>query len=503
MKRKAVIIGAGYGGLSAAAELARAGWDITVLEAHIYPGGCAGTFYNQGYTFEAGATLAGGFAHGAVMDLLGKHFGIDWESRPDSLAIQVHLKNHKVINRWSDEDQWRDERQYKMGSNGEPFWEWQKNTANLLWDFALQLPAWPPQRLSDFRSIIKSSIEWIQAPSFRGNFRALPKMTADAIRPVAAHLPPGSDLLRLFVDAQLLIASQTTSQYANALYGAVALDLPRQGVVHLEGGIGSMANRLVEKIEHYGGVVHMRHEVIRVIHKPPDATEVYTKHNGAFTADVVVFNLPPWNIITLIHGVIPAKLGKLPEQPRDGWGAFMLYLGVDETAVPSDLPLHHQIVTREPLGEGNSVFLSISPTWDQNRAPAGKRALTVSTHTKLSPWWELFHSDPQGYEARKEMYQSRLLSAVEQAIPGTQRALDLIMPATPVTFQRFTRRAWGWVGGFPQTSLLRPWGPRLAPNMWMVGDSIFPGQSVPAVMLGGLRTAGAILTEYAPNTASS
>jgi len=27
---------------------------MTVLEAHVYPGGCAGTFYHRGYHFDAG-----------------------------------------------------------------------------------------------------------------------------------------------------------------------------------------------------------------------------------------------------------------------------------------------------------------------------------------------------------------------------------------------------------------------------------------------------------------
>ena len=49
------------------------------------------------------------------------------------------------------------------------------------------------------------------------------------------------------------------------------------------------------------------------------------------------------------------------------------------------------------------------------------------------------------------------------------------------------------MGGFPQTSLFRSWHPKLADDLWMVGDSIFPGQSTAAVALGGLRVAQSVL----------
>lgn len=141
--------------------------------------------------------------------------------------------------------------------------------------------------------------------------------------------------------------------------------------------------------------------------------------------------------------------------------------------------------------------------WDKRRAPAGRQALSISTHTALAPWWKLFQSDRQGYEQRKQHYVERMLRTAERILPGLRAHADLIMPGTPVTFQRFTRRAQGWVGGFPQTSLFRAHGPRLGNSLWMVGDSIFPGQSTAAVALGGLRVARAILAEADVREASS
>lgn len=173
----------------------------------------------------------------------------------------------------------------------------------------------------------------------------------------------------------------------------------------------------------------------------------------------------------------------------------MVYLGVDGRIIPPDFPLHHQVVQGEPLGEGRSIFMSINPDWDEKRAPSGKRAITLSTHTRLDTWWDLYHTDRQAYEKNRESYTERILQLANQVIPGLIEASDLIMPGTPVTFERFTGRALGWVGGFPQVNLFQNMGPRLAPGIWMVGDSIFPGQSIAAVSMGGLRVAQDMLAE--------
>jgi C-3',4' desaturase CrtD len=486
--RQVVVIGAGVGGLAAAAVLARRGLAVTVLEAQVYPGGCASTFYHQGYRFDSGATLAGGFYPGGPMDLLAKAAGFQaWPARPADTAMMVHLPDGTSIPRRGDDTRW-DEIGKAFGQPGLQFFRWQERTADALWDLALRLPAWPVQSLSDLGRAASIGIPWLlRHPN--------PSLAQDALRPVAAHLLNAPEALRLFVDAQLLISAQAESSQANALYGAAALDLPRRGVVHLAGGMSAIAETLVEAIRRHDGQVFYRNEVVRIRTEGGGVTGVETKQGTYFPADLVIANLTPWNLRDLLGDRAPAALQQLPDHPKDGWGAFVVYVGLDGTNIPADLPLHHQIIVRRPLGEGNSVFASLSPAWEASRAPAGHRALTLSTHTALAPWWQLYTRNRAEYEARKEKLAAQMLATAEGAIPGLRQAAELVMPGTPVTFQRFIRRKWGWVGGFPQTGMFPSFGPRLGRNLWLVGDSIFPGQSTGAVALGGLRVGQAVLHE--------
>ncbi|MEO6329320.1 MAG: phytoene desaturase family protein [Ginsengibacter sp.] len=52
--RKVIIIGSGFGGLSAASFMAKAGWDVTVIEKHEIPGGRARQLKASGFTFDMG-----------------------------------------------------------------------------------------------------------------------------------------------------------------------------------------------------------------------------------------------------------------------------------------------------------------------------------------------------------------------------------------------------------------------------------------------------------------
>ncbi|WP_374687917.1 phytoene desaturase family protein [Promineifilum sp.] len=476
-----VVVGAGVGGLTAAALLVRAGHRVTVLEGHVYPGGSAGTFYHQKYRFDAGASLAGGFAPGGPHARVAEALGLEWPITPVDPAWIVHLPDGRMVTQWADRGAWRAERR-RAFPTAEPFWRVQERLADLSWDISSRPFPWPPRSAADLTTL---------AAALRPRtLRALPYL-GRTVGDLAADDDP---LFRLFLDGQLLISAQTTADRAGALYGSAALDLPRRGVNHVRGGIGSLARTLADWIAANGGEVRYRQRVERIeVGRDGRAAVVHTVKGLSLSADYVLANVTPWGLRDLLGANAPPGLRRDVQRLEPTWGAFTLYLGLDANCIPAGSPDHHQIIAdgTRPLGEGNSVFLSLAPAGDPGRAPPGMRAATLSTHTDIAPWWRLRDGpDEAAYQERREVYAERLITAAERAIPGLRRAIRLCLPGTPVTFQYYTGRPGGMVGGFAQGSLFAARGPQTGiPNLWLVGDSIFPGQSTAGVTLGAMRVA--------------
>ncbi len=56
-KRKAIVIGSGFAGLSAASFMAKEGWEVTVIEKNATPGGRARQLKENGFTFDMGPSF--------------------------------------------------------------------------------------------------------------------------------------------------------------------------------------------------------------------------------------------------------------------------------------------------------------------------------------------------------------------------------------------------------------------------------------------------------------
>lgn len=477
-----VVIGAGIGGLTAAALLAKEGFSVTVLEAQTYAGGSAGTFFHKGYRFEAGATVAGGFQPNGPHHLIGQMLGIQWKVHQHDPAWVVHLPDREIRLTTDNADVLRN------FPNTASFWDEQSALADLGWSLSAQGLPWPPTSAAELTQLIKVGLR-----NFPRDLRIAPFALISAYQWLKLRGLANDEAFVRFIDAQLLISAQTTSRGANGIYSATALDLARQGVFHVEGGIGGLADQLVETIRAFGGDVRFRQRAVKIRMENGRAVGVETtrlRKPDFFPADFVIGNLTPWSLDSLLAEYSPAKLRRETQTRKAGFGAFALHLGLKGDSLPADFPDHHQIVTemRGPLGEGRSIFISMSPTWDTSRAPAGHRAVTVTTHTDVQQWWDLLGQSKEAYGERKQAYAEAMIDSIDRVIPNFKSSLALVLPGTPVTYQFYTGRHLGMVGGFPQTSLFKARSPLTGvPNVRLVGDSIFPGQSTAGVSLGALR----------------
>ena len=481
-RQKVVVVGAGIGGLTAAALLAHRGCEVKVFDQAIVPGGCASTFQRRGFTFDVGATQVAGLEPGGIHHQIFDELGIELPAASEcDPACAVFLPGERSpINVWRDPKKWKAERERQFPGSA-PFWNFMKALFDYSWRFQQREPVLPPRNLWDM---------WQLASAVRPETLLTVPFTfstaGEILRGYGLH---ENRRLRTFLDMQLKLYSQTTADKTAVLYAATALGVSQapQGLSHLKGSMQVLSDRLTQSLEQNGGELHMRHQVGKIAVENGKSTLVEVTNSKGKTweesCDHVVANVTVQNLVRLARSKKMKGYKKRVENLPSASGAFVIYLGVEQSAVPEGCPPHLQFLYNYdgPIAENNSLFVSVSRPGD-GRAPQGKATIIASSFTEVQQWYDC---DEDGYKVMKENYTEEALSRLKDYFDLRPEHLVHVEAATPRSFETFTGREQGIVGGIGQrVPTFGPFGfATRTPisNLWLVGDSTHPGEGTAGV----------------------
>lgn len=471
-----IVIGAGLGGLSAACLLVQRGKKVLLLEAHSSVGGCVSYFARKKFLFDAGATTLSGMGNEQPVQRLLRRLNMDLPVRLCDPGMTVHIGNNR-ISRWTNNAQWVTECERVFGSyRQKEFWSLVHSVAAKGWESSRKVTSVPIQSFSDLLAL-PSALPFVSLGQHL--FRSV----GDVLREL--NLFSNKEFLR-FIAEQLIITTQSSIDDTPFIVGAMGLNYPSD-TWYVDGGMNMFPRMLQKYFVENGGTLLLKKKVRTVTSN--GIFSVITDDGQVFRAKNVVSNATGWNNMDLFpeqHAYFAKEYS-----PLAGWGAFTLYAGVQDSFWDFD-SLFHQIILDTPLSftGSNSLFLSFSHREDRSRSPEGYRTLTVSTHVPHPhQWWKLSEKE---IAERKSVLTNEILAAIGKYLPRFNASeKPVMMTGTPITFEHFTHRKFGQVGGIPQ-SMHRPifswqgWKTNHK-GVTLVGDTIYPGQGAPGVILGALN----------------
>jgi phytoene dehydrogenase-like protein len=327
-----IVAGAGMGGLTAAALLARSGYSVLVLEKAHVAGGCSSSFKRKKRVFESGATTLIGFDKNQPLKKLEDLLDIDIPKIPLDPSMVVHL-NGKKITRWRDRNRWVDEAIHHFGesSRQEQFWKLAFIISDMVWKVSGHNHFFPPEDVSDWLSLAKNDPR---------NVWVLP-YALKSVKSTASQIGISNPDFYRFLDEQLLISAQANSAETPFLFGAPAITYTNCTNYAVPGGLIEMVRTLEHSLGSNGGVIRTK-EGVRSIVKKEGGYSVLSTKNELYSADVVISNIPVWNMAE----VMAVKFQSISEKKRlkyqKAWGAFTMGIVTDDV-YPDTMPLHHQI----------------------------------------------------------------------------------------------------------------------------------------------------------------
>jgi len=489
--RRAVVIGAGIGGLGLAIRLQSAGIDTTIVEARDKPGGRAYFWEKEGFTFDGGPTvITAPDALRELWRLSGRDIGEDVKLVPVSPFYRLSWPDGTRFDYSNDDRQLRGELARLSPEDVEGYRRFLAYSAGVYEDGYLKLGH---VAFLDFMSMVRAAPALVKHQAWRSVYSV-----------VAAHVK--NEKLRQALSFHTLLVGGNPMT-ASAIYALIHKLERDGGVWWAEGGTNRLVSGMVALFERLGGVMRLSDPVVSIDTLGDRVTGVRTRSGAEFAADAVASNADVVHSYRdLLKGSRSAqRTASRLERKRFSPSLFLVHFGVRGTF--PEIPHHNilfgpryqglldDIYEHGVLAEDFSLYLHHPSATDARMAPEGH-----STFYALVPVPHL-GKFPADWSEVGPVLEARILAEVKKRlIPDLDTRIVTKFSYAPPDFASDLAAHLGSAFSLEPLLTQSAWFRTHnrdddISNLYFVGAGTHPGAGIPGVLGSAKATAALMIGE--------
>jgi phytoene desaturase len=493
MKKRAIVIGAGFGGLALAIRLQSAGIETTIVEARDKPGGRAYFWERDGFTFDGGPTvITDPPCLEELWRLSGHDMKADIELMPVSPFYRLNWPDGTNFDYSNDEAGLRKEIA-KLDVADLPGYESFLDYSKGVWREGYEKLG--SVAFLDFASMVKAAPALMKYQAWR------------SVYSIVSSYVKNEKLREALSFHTLLVGGNPMN--TSAIYALIHTIEKQGGVWFAKGGTNRLVAAMVTHFERLGGVLRLGDPVEEIETLGDRVTGVRTRSGWQGDCDAVASNGD------LMHSYRDLLKGNRRGEraarslARKSWSPslFVLHLGIKGSwpgiphhmilfgprykgllddiyqngVLPQDfsLYLHHPTVTDPALApEGCSTFYALAPV-----AHLGKAPLDWDGHTGA-------------------VMKERIIDELERRlIPDVRSRIITSFHYTPADFGRDLSAHLGSAFSLEPLLTQSAWfrahnRDDAIPNLYFVGAGTHPGAGIPGVVGSAKATAALMMEDF-------
>ncbi len=488
--KKAVIIGAGFGGLALALRLQSAGIATTIVEGRDLPGGRAYVWRKEGYTFDAGPTVI------TDPDCLAQLWRLSGHDMADDVTLLPVSPFYRL--NWPD------------GTN----FDYSNDDPALNAEIAKLDPADVAgyQRFLTYSAgVYKEGYEklgHVAFLDFKSMLQAAPSLVQyqawRSVYDMVSTFVKNEKLRQALSFHTLLVGGNPMT--TSAIYALIHKLEKDGGVWFAKGGTNALVSGMVAHFERLGGTLICGDPVVKIETVGDRASGVTTRSGLRIDADAVASNADIMHSYAELLGDHPRGERQGRKLARKRWSPslFVVHFGIEGTwpGIPHHMilfgPRYRELLTdifdHGVLAEDFSLYLHHPTVTDPDMAPPGH-----STFYALAPVPHMGKL-PVDWDQVGPILTNRILAEIEKRlIPDIKSRIKVQFSYAPTDFTHDLNAHLGSAFSLEPLLTQSAWfrthnRDDVINNLYFTGAGTHPGAGIPGVV-GSARATAALMLE--------